>query len=165
MFVVCLAGCFSLLFARNAAKSAPDEYEKKIEEKHLALDSIKSELVKGREKLKQLQQQEGSYVSQLEQLEKNIGISKSYMKRLDTKIDSASHTIGDLEASLALENRKLKDRQEEMKVRFRTCCTVCGILRCSTITTGNFLARSTARGPAYRRAKRPSKRSTGNCLF
>jgi Membrane-bound metallopeptidase len=119
MFVVCLAGCFSLLVARNAAKPPSDEYEKKIEEKHLALDSIKSELVKGREKLKQLQQKEGSYVSQLEQLEKNIGISKSYMKRLDIKIDSASHTIGDLEASLALENRKLKDRQEEMKSRLR----------------------------------------------
>ena len=116
---MCLAGCFSLPFARNAAKPASDEYERKIEEKHLALDSIKSELIKGREKLKQLQLQEGSYVSQLEQLEKNIGISKTYMKRLDVKIDSTSHTIVDLETSLSLENKKLKDRQEDMKSRLR----------------------------------------------
>jgi len=116
---VCLAGCFSLPFDRNAAKPASDEYERKIEEKHLALDSIKSELIKGREKLKQLQLQEGSYVSQLEQLEKNIGISKTYMKRLDVKIDSTSHTIVDLETSLSLENKKLKDRQEDMKSRLR----------------------------------------------
>jgi septal ring factor EnvC (AmiA/AmiB activator) len=58
-------------------------------------------------------------VSQLEQLEKNIGISKTYMKRLDVKIDSTSHTIGDLETSLSLENKKLKDRQEDMKSRLR----------------------------------------------
>jgi septal ring factor EnvC (AmiA/AmiB activator) len=116
---VCLAGCFSLPFARNAVKPASDEYERKIEEKHLALDSIKSELIKGREKLKLLQLEEGSYVSQLEQLEKNIGISKTYMKRLDVKIDSTSHTIGDLETSLSLENKKLKDRQEDMKSRLR----------------------------------------------
>jgi len=119
VFVVCLAGCFSLLFARNAVKPASDEYEKKIEEKHLALDSIKLELIKGKEKLKQLQQEEGSYVSQLEQLEKNIGISKSYIQRLDVKIDSTSRTISDLEASLAAENMKLRDRQEEMKTRLR----------------------------------------------
>ena len=106
-------------FARNAVKPASDEYERKIEEKHLALDSIKSELIKGREKLKLLQLEEGSYVSQLEQLEKNIGISKTYMKRLDVKIDSTSHTIGDLETSLSLENKKLKDRQEDMKSRLR----------------------------------------------
>src|SRR5271157_3088288 len=103
VFVVCLAGCFSLLFARNAVKPASDEYEKKIKEKHLALDSIKLELIKGKEKLKQLQQEEGSYVSQLEQLEKNIGISKSYIQRLDVKIDSTARTISDLEASLAAE--------------------------------------------------------------
>jgi septal ring factor EnvC (AmiA/AmiB activator) len=119
VFVVCLVGFFSALFARNAAKPASDEYEKRIEEKHLALDSIKLELIKGREKLKQLQQEEGSYVSQLEQLEKNIGISKSYMKRLDARIDSASRTIGGLEVSLAKENGRLKDRQEEMKNRLR----------------------------------------------
>ena len=106
-------------FARNAVKPASDEYERKIEEKHLALDSIKSELIKGREKLKLLQLEEGSYVSQLEQLEKNIGISKTYMKRLDVKIDSTSHTIVDLETSLSLENKKLKDRQEDMKSRLR----------------------------------------------
>lgn len=100
-------------------KNNADEYEIKIEEKHLALDSIKSELIKGREKLKQLQQEEGSYVSQLEQLDKNIGVSQTYVKRVSVKIDSISVDIVGLESSLTLENKRLADRQREMTARLR----------------------------------------------
>lgn len=97
-----------------------EDFDKKIEEKNLALDSIKVELVKGREKLRQLMQEEGSYVSQLEQLEKNIDISTMYAKRLDLKMDTTAQTITSLEGELDGESLRLALRQDAMKKRLRT---------------------------------------------
>jgi murein hydrolase activator len=113
-------GSFSTLFSYETSKSLEGEdFEKKIEEKHLALDSIKIELIKGREKLRQLKQEEGSYVSQLEQLEKNISVSQSYLKKLNVKMDTTSHTITTLSVELEGENRRLATRQAEMRKRLR----------------------------------------------
>ena len=114
-----LTGCCFSLYAKNAVSNNADEYEVKIEEKNLALDSIKSELIKGREKLARLQQEEGSYVSQLEQLDKNIGVSEAYVRRVSAAIDSVSGDIVGLESSLALENKRLANRQHEMTARLR----------------------------------------------
>jgi septal ring factor EnvC (AmiA/AmiB activator) len=119
ILTIALTGCCFSSYAKNTVKNNADEYEIKIEEKHLALDSIKSELIKGREKLKQLQQEEGSYVSQLEQLDKNIGVSQTYVERVSVKIDSISVDIVGLESSLTLENKRLADRQREMTARLR----------------------------------------------
>jgi murein hydrolase activator len=116
--ILCMTGCF-LLFAKEGAK-AVDDYDKKIEEKHLALDSIKAELIKGREKLKQLQAEEGSSAQQLEQLEINIALSERYLKRLNGKIDSMARVLRTLETSLAAENGKLAFRQREMRKRLRS---------------------------------------------
>jgi len=121
VFGLCAACCLWLsVGAKESGGNAVDDYDKKIEEKHLALDSVKAELLKGREKLKRLQQEEGTHVLQLEQVEKNIAISQSYIKRLAAKIDSTSRSIQTLEASLSAENGRLTLRRDEMRKRLRS---------------------------------------------
>ena len=119
IFFLCAAGVFFPLVAKDVVGYV-DDYDKKIEEKHLALDSIKEELVKGREKLKLLQQEEGSCVSQLEQMEKNISMTENYVRRLNAKIDTTADSIRELEESLCGENSKLAARQAEMRRRLRS---------------------------------------------
>ena len=114
---VCLLGCCSLLNAKNTNKTIVGEFDKKIEEKNVVLDSIKTELEKGREKLGQLQKQEGTFVSQLEQLEKNIRISESFLRVVSGKIDSASQSIALLESALASAKQELANRQQKMEKR------------------------------------------------
>jgi septal ring factor EnvC (AmiA/AmiB activator) len=121
-------GCCSLLFAKNtkktiaeykAPKQATTEYDKKIEEKNAVLDSIRAELQKGREKLSQLQSQEGTVLTQLSQLENNIATSESYLREVSVKIDSTSRSIARLGNQLAAANRDLEVRQSIMKKRLR----------------------------------------------
>jgi murein hydrolase activator len=118
-------GCCSPLFAKNNKKAAlarpapVADYEKKIEEKNVVLDSIKNELDKGRQKLRDLATQEGTVVAQLEQVERNIATSESYLRHVAVKIDSASHAALRLAASLDSANRELAWRQGIMKKRLR----------------------------------------------
>ncbi len=97
-----------------------DDFDQRIEEKNIALDSIRNELKKGREKLRQLQQEEGSHLSQLEQLEKNIATSQQYMRRLNFRMDTVAQTLSVLESELDGENIRLALRQGEMKNRLRS---------------------------------------------
>ncbi|HUI91281.1 MAG TPA: peptidoglycan DD-metalloendopeptidase family protein [Chitinivibrionales bacterium] len=121
---ILVIGC-SVSFAKNhkkpiAEKPAPSvDYEKKIEEQNVILDSIKTELEKGREKLRQLQNQEGSVVAQLEQVEANIATSQSYLHHVSTKIDSVSESITHLGNQLDSAGRELALRQAAMKKRLR----------------------------------------------
>ncbi len=119
--ILLATGGLSLFFSHGGVKdAASDDIEKKIEEKNLVLDSIRTELIKGREKLRKLMQEEGSYISQLEQLDRNIMTSQNYVKRLDCRMDTASRTIAALTTALAAENSKLALRQEEMRKRLRS---------------------------------------------
>jgi murein hydrolase activator len=118
VFFLCAAGIIAHTAAKDGAGYVED-FDKKIKEKHIALDSIKEELIKGREKLRFLQQAEGSCVMQLEQMGKNIEIAESYLKELNTKIDSTSGSIKGLEISLNGETDRLFIRQEEMRKRLR----------------------------------------------
>jgi septal ring factor EnvC (AmiA/AmiB activator) len=121
---VLVIGC-SLVFAKNrtkpiAVKPAPSvDFEKKIEEKNVILDSIKNELEKGRDKLRQLQSQEGSVAAQLEQVEKNIATSQNYLRHVSLKIDSLSQSITRLGNQLDSATRDLGWRQAVMKKRLR----------------------------------------------
>ncbi|HEX7510566.1 MAG TPA: peptidoglycan DD-metalloendopeptidase family protein [Chitinivibrionales bacterium] len=118
---LCAVWCLTLsAAAKDGVVGAVDDYDKKIEEKHLALDSVKSELIKGREKLKRLQLEEGTRAQQLDQVEKNITVSHSYIRRLTLKIDSTSRSIEILESSLTAENVRLAFRREEMAKRLRS---------------------------------------------
>jgi murein hydrolase activator len=121
---VLVIGC-SLAFAKNhkkpiAVKPAPSvDFEKKIEEKNVILDSIRNELEKGRDKLRQLQSQEGSVVAQLEQVEQNIATSQSYLRHVSLKIDSLTQSITRLGNQLDSATRDLGWRQAVMKKRLR----------------------------------------------
>ena len=125
---ILVIGCCSPLFAKNpkkavaekqAVKPAITDYDRKIDEKNAVLDSIKAELQKGREKLTQLQNQEGSVVAQITQLESNISTSESYLREVSVKIDSASRSILRLADQLAAANKDLALRQSVMKKRLR----------------------------------------------
>jgi murein hydrolase activator len=126
--LVMAVGSSSLLFAKNTKKAiaekqvqkqAVTEYDKKIEEKNAVLDSIKAELQKGREKLTQLQTQEGTVMAQLSQLESNITVSESYLREVSVKIDSTSLSINRLSVMLTEATRELQLRQSLMKKRLR----------------------------------------------
>ena len=121
-------GCGSFLFAKNTKKAIAEkqvvtrqatDYDKKIDEKNAVLDSIKAELQKGREKLAQLQNQEGTVVAQLSQLESNIATSESYLREVAVKIDSTSRSISRLGEQLDAANKDLALRQSLMKKRLR----------------------------------------------
>jgi septal ring factor EnvC (AmiA/AmiB activator) len=121
-------GSCSLLFAKNAKKAVVEkhiqrqstaEYDKKIEEKNVVLDSIKTELRKGREKLSQLQSREGTVMAQLSQLENNITVSESYLREISVKIDSTALSILRLGKLLAEAKKELALRQTLMKKRLR----------------------------------------------
>jgi murein hydrolase activator len=127
-FLVLVIGCGSLLFAKNTKKTIPEkqsltrtttDYDKKIDEENAVLDSIKTELQKGREKLAQLQTQEGTVTARLSQLESNIATSESYLREVAVKIDSASRSMGRLDEQLAAADKELALRQALMKKRLR----------------------------------------------
>ncbi|MBD3315533.1 MAG: peptidoglycan DD-metalloendopeptidase family protein [Chitinivibrionales bacterium] len=96
-----------------------EDYARKIERKSAALDSIKSELNRGRRKLEELKRKEGSYLEQLAQVEKNIGNSQSYLAQVRRTIDTVSGRIDTLLDSLGFAERKLDRRRRVMKERLR----------------------------------------------
>jgi septal ring factor EnvC (AmiA/AmiB activator) len=97
-----------------------EEYARKIRRKSAALDSIKAELTRGREKLSELKRKEGSYLEQLAQVEKNIGNSQRYLAQLTRTIDTVSWRIDTLGDSLARSERRLDRRREAMEERLRS---------------------------------------------
>ncbi len=58
-----------------------------------ALDSIKAELERGRLRFKELQHEEGNYLSRLEQIEKNIYSSGKYADLVQKQIDTTEITL------------------------------------------------------------------------
>ncbi len=122
---VLVVGCLSPLSAKNLRKALPQhasagaDYEKKIEEENVVLDSIKNELDKGRQKLHELSTQEGTVSAQLEQVERNIATSEIYLRRVSVKIDSTSRSVSILSTLLDSASRELARRQAVMKQRLR----------------------------------------------
>ncbi|NLG19464.1 MAG: peptidoglycan DD-metalloendopeptidase family protein [Fibrobacter sp.] len=94
-------------------------FDLEIRSKAGALDSIKNELARGRSKLKDLQKEEGNYLERLEQVEKNIGVSRTYLIVMGDRIDTVEHVIASLEDSLKSAEKRLSDRQAAMKKRLR----------------------------------------------
>jgi murein hydrolase activator len=113
----CLLGCCFLLFARDAKKSIVADFDRKIEEKNVVLDSIRTELQKGREKLGELRKEEGSVVLQIDQVEKNIRIAESFLRAVSRRIDSTSQSIALLQSALSSATAELLSRQQKMKRR------------------------------------------------
>lgn len=108
-----------IIFSAAGTDNLLNSYDQEIKQKSGAMDSIKSELEKGQLKLKELQKEEGNYIAQLEQVEKNIASSKTYLNLLELQIDTVVVTISVLQDSLTKAEKKLVERQLIMKSRIR----------------------------------------------
>lgn len=104
---------------KTAALLPVSHYDKEIKQNTGKLSKIQKELEQGREKLKALQKQEGTFLGQLEQVEKNIAKSHSYVKLVAGRIDTVEAIIMSLQDSLKSEGRKYAARQTIMRKRLR----------------------------------------------
>jgi len=109
------------VFAQNGESPlrSVSHYDKEIKRSTQQLDEIRLELEKGREKVKQLQKEEGTYLELLQQIEKNISASHTYLNLLDSRIDTVTIIIGRLSDSLDYAGRQLASRQTIMRKRLR----------------------------------------------
>lgn len=104
---------------KAAALLSVSHYDKEIKQNNSKLSKIQTELEQGREKLKVLQKQEGTFLGQLEQVEKNIAKSHSYISLLAVRIDTVEVIILSLQDSLKSAGRKYEARQTIMRKRLR----------------------------------------------
>lgn len=109
----------SYLFAQGTGKGLIQQFDKKIKEKSVVVDSIKSELVRGRKKIGELDKKEGAYLEQLKLLEKSIEVSNAYLAKITEKINDLTAHIDILKDSLAIVSEGLLKRQNKMKKRLR----------------------------------------------
>ncbi len=105
--------------AQDADKSLVKHYDKKIKAKSVAIDSIKSELIRGRKRVQELDKKEGVYLERLEILEKNVENSYVFLKTVTGQIDTLAVHIELLNDSLVIVSGELKERQLKMKQRLR----------------------------------------------
>lgn len=123
MAIAALALSWALAAVVGAAHGADQDllrtYDARISEKSAHLDSIKTELERGKRQLDSLREKEGSYLARLEQLERTIETAESYVSELNQRADSTATQIETLRDSLALANDALALRQRQMKIRLR----------------------------------------------
>jgi septal ring factor EnvC (AmiA/AmiB activator) len=103
----------------KSTESAVVIVEREMRQKQGALDSVKTELEKGRAQLRQLQREEGNYLSRLEQLERNISAGGVYIGIVQRQIDTTEQFLVILNDSLARSEVQLKTAREVMKRRLR----------------------------------------------
>ncbi|KMQ52354.1 Peptidase, M23/M37 family [Chitinispirillum alkaliphilum] len=108
------------MYGQNSeGESVIARFDQEITQKSDALDSIRVALEKGRKRLSELQEQEGNYLSRLEQLEQNIAASNLFLDLVTDQIDSVSLVIGELKSDLYRSESELALNQELMKRRLR----------------------------------------------
>ena len=83
------------------------------------LDSIKAELDRGRSRLHELEQQEGSQTDQLEQINRDLDASQDFLAIMGNKVDAAAAEKAHLADSLDAAKHRLSGRQDAMKRRLR----------------------------------------------
>jgi len=116
--ILLLLCCFFNVAAQRSQGDG-NQFDKEIKQKAGALDSIKDELRKGRQKLAELEAQEGSAQEKIILIEKNIEASRVYLSLLTSKIDSVEKQIIVLHDSVSAAGFRLIDRQKIMKKRLR----------------------------------------------
>ena len=96
------------------------EVDRDIMQRRGALDSVRVELERGRARVRELQNEEGTYLSRLEQIERNISASGRYIKLVQGQIEITEETLEFLGDSLAKAESELTVARELMKRRLRT---------------------------------------------
>lgn len=109
----------SYLFAQSTEKGLIQQFDKKIKEKSVIIDSIKNELESGRKRICELDKKEGAYLEQLKLLEKSIEVSNVYLVKITEKISDLAVHIDILKDSLVIVTEELSKRQKKMKKRLR----------------------------------------------
>jgi len=105
--------------ALSASSPGVAAVEKELSKTQGVLDSIKAELERGRRRFKELQNEEGNYLSRLEQIEKNIYSSGKYADLVQKRIDTTEITLVALGDSLTKAEADLRRARELMKKRLR----------------------------------------------
>jgi septal ring factor EnvC (AmiA/AmiB activator) len=121
--VIILIAAFALpLHAqqRRVAESPVSAVERELQQKQSALDSVRTELERGRTRVRELQSEEGNYLGRLEQIERNISVSGRYMELLQRQIDTTETALAQLGDSLANAEANLRNAQELMRKRLRS---------------------------------------------
>ncbi|MBD3420764.1 MAG: peptidoglycan DD-metalloendopeptidase family protein [Chitinivibrionales bacterium] len=116
--IAAILGLASLVVAQ---KKAPlKAFDRQIQSTQSQLDSIKAQLESDRKQLESLKKKEGSELSQLKLLEKNIAATNDYLEGVNNQIDSIGVQVGLLEDSLDAATDQLAVRQSKMKARLRS---------------------------------------------
>ncbi len=105
--------------AQSVDKSLIQQYDRKIDAKSAAMDSIKHALTRGRKRVEELGKKEGKYLEQLAGLEKNIENSRMYLGTISRRSDTLAADIALLKDTLVIVTRELTDRQKRMQQRLR----------------------------------------------
>lgn len=111
--------CLFFLSAQDTKEGVITQFDERIKEKSIAIDSIKSELERGRRKVKELEKKEGAYLEQLQALEKNIEVSNAYLGKITEKAADLTKHIEILKDSLVIISDALAKRQKKMRKRLR----------------------------------------------
>ena len=110
--------------AAEPSSPAVAAVEKEMSKAQGSLDSIKAELERGRRRFKELQNEEGNYLSRLEQIEKNINSSGKYTILIQRQIDSTENVLVSLNDSLTKAETDLYRARALMKKRLRSAYMV-----------------------------------------
>jgi septal ring factor EnvC (AmiA/AmiB activator) len=117
--VVLLTLCMGFTPAAGQKSGDAQKYEREIRVKASSIDSIKTELAKGRKRLAELKTKEGDVQDKIQQLESNISLAQRYLSKLDTRIADVAASIDSLNRCLDTTRTALHARQEKMKQRMR----------------------------------------------
>lgn len=105
--------------ARDPDEKALERFRAEIRTGTAALDSVRSELERGRRQLKELERREASSLARLQQLETNLNVGNELVGRMSAAVDSMDSSLTRLHLRLGLEQEKLRERQKVMEARLR----------------------------------------------
>jgi septal ring factor EnvC (AmiA/AmiB activator) len=106
--------------AQSVPPAAVSAVDRDIRQRQAELDTIKAQLERGRARFRELQSEEGNYLSRLEQIEKNISVSGRYIEVVQVQIDTTEQVLVLLGDSLVKAEETLHNARERMKRRLRS---------------------------------------------
>jgi septal ring factor EnvC (AmiA/AmiB activator) len=104
--------CFSPVFAADAPGRTAEEVR-------ASLERIRREAEENRKRLRRTEARERSVVAQLDALDREVGLARSYLKRLDAEAQRLTQEMRGADAALEVSTRALADRQAGFARRLR----------------------------------------------
>lgn len=117
ILLLCLTAVLASPFPYSlSAANAPG---RTAEEVRTSLERIKREAEENRKRLRRTEARERSVVAQLDSLDREMGLARSYFKQLDTEAQRLTQEMRGADAALELSTRRLADRQAGFARRLR----------------------------------------------